>query len=111
MPPGYELTSNQVRIPFPAPATLLKSLGTPPFTGGRLQPVSKHGRGLLQQADGALQRRRREVHVALRRAEVGVPRQLLDRPRRRPPHREVRAERVAQHVDPPVDGEIGASLC
>ena len=42
---------------------------------------------------------RRQVHVALRGAQVGVPCQLLDGHGRCAPHREVRAERVPQDVD------------
>ena len=39
------------------------------------------------------------MHVPLRRDEIGVPRELLDRGGRRAPHGEVRAERVSQQVN------------
>ena len=38
------------------------------------------------------------MHVALRRCQVRVARQLLDGPRRRAIHRQVRTERVPQDV-------------
>ena len=38
------------------------------------------------------------MHVALRRREVLMSREFLNRPCRRPLHRQVRTEAVAQHV-------------
>jgi hypothetical protein len=40
------------------------------------------------------------VHVPLRRGDVGVAGQLLNRPRRRAAHREMRTERVPKPVRP-----------
>jgi hypothetical protein len=44
-------------------------------------------------------RRRAQVHVALRGREVLMTRELLDGPRRRAAHRQVRTERVTQDVN------------
>ena len=54
----------------------------------------------FQQPDRPLERRRAQVHVALRRDQILVAGQLLDRPCRRPPHRQMRAERMAQAMHP-----------
>ena len=67
----------------------------------RLHNVSMTGvdsRG-LEQPDRAVDRGRAQVHVPLRRAEVHVPGELLDRPRRGAAHRQVRTERVTQRMD------------
>src|SRR5580658_8959643 len=68
----------------------------------RLQNLSKNiaGGPLIQQCDCPLASLRREVHVALRRAEVDVPGELLDGLRGRATHGEVAAEGMAQHVRP-----------
>jgi hypothetical protein len=52
--------------------------------------------GVVQQTDGRVERRRTHVHVALRRPEILVAGELLNRPRRRATHREMRTERVSQ---------------
>jgi hypothetical protein len=64
----------------------------------RLQNVSTFSvdPGRFQQPDRPLERRRTEVHVTLRRDQILVAGQFLDRPGRRPSHRQVRAERMAQ---------------
>ena len=57
-------------------------------------------RRLLQQPNRRIQGRRTQVHVPLGHRQILVPRQLLNRPGRRPPHRQVRTERVPQDVHP-----------
>jgi len=57
-----------------------------------------HGFGLIEESDRALDRRGTEVHVPLRRDEIHVPSELLNRTRRGPAHREVRTERVPQSM-------------
>jgi hypothetical protein len=42
------------------------------------------------------------VHVSLRRLEIGVAREFLNRARGRTAHREMRTERVPQNVNPAV---------
>ncbi|HMF99477.1 MAG TPA: hypothetical protein VKE96_34490 [Vicinamibacterales bacterium] len=42
------------------------------------------------------------MHVPLRRLEIGVTGEFLNRPRRRASHREMRTERVPQNVNPAV---------
>src|ERR1017187_5252393 len=54
----------------------------------------------VEQTDRVLPRRRREMHVAHRRRQIGMAGKLLDGLRRRPAHRQMRAERVAKNVDP-----------
>src|SRR4051812_22328227 len=80
--------------PNPATASLYR------LRDRRLHNVSTAAgrRRLLEQVNSAPDRRGTQMHVALRRADVLMPRQLLDRPRRRPAHRLVRTERVAKHV-------------
>ena len=51
---------------------------------------------LLEEGHRRAQGARRQVHVAVRGARVDVPRELLDRPRRRPPRGEPRAERMPE---------------
>ena len=70
----------------------------------RLPYISPHEirNGLIQEPDRTLDRCRAEVHVALRGREILVPGQFLDGPRRGAPHRQVRAERVPEHMDPAV---------
>ena len=62
--------------------------------------VSKtlYGRRLIEQSDRTVERRWTEVHVALRHPEFPMSGKLLDGPRRRAPHRQMRAERVTQDV-------------
>jgi hypothetical protein len=52
----------------------------------------------IQQPDRTLDRRGTQVHVPLRRDQILMPGELLNRPRRRAPHREMRAERVPQSM-------------
>ena len=54
--------------------------------------------GRFQETDRPLERSRTEVHVPLRRDQILVAGKLLDRPCRRPPHRQMRAERMSQAV-------------
>jgi len=70
----------------------------------RLHNVSKirHGAVTIQQPNGGLDRRRTPVHVPLRRGEIAVARQLLNRRYGRAPHRQMRTERVPQNVRPRV---------
>ena len=70
------------------------------FTIRRLQNVSKpvYGFGLIQEPDRTLYSRGAEVHVPLRRGEIHMPGELLNRSRRRPTHREMRTERVPQSM-------------
>jgi hypothetical protein len=67
--------------------------------GAALPLLSPERRPLLEQPDGLVERRRGQVHVAHRGAEVGVSGQLLKCPNRRAAHRKVRAEGVTQDVD------------
>jgi len=60
---------------------------------------------LVEQADRSLAFARRQVHVSHRRREVLVAREVLDRLRRRAPHREVRAEGMAEDVHVARGGE------
>jgi hypothetical protein len=61
----------------------------------RLQHVSKpvYGFGLVKQPNGAFDRRGTEMHIPLGRDEIHVSGELLNCPRRRPSHRQVRTER------------------
>ena len=61
----------------------------------RLSPV--------EQSDRVFRRRRTQVHVALRRRQVRMSGELLNRSCRRALHRQVRTERVPQDVDALVD--------
>ena len=84
------------------------SLPSPPLSGGRAEvrelsqsplPRCCHDRRDPWDSSSRIapsMRCRTQVHVALRRREVGVPGQLLNRPRRRAPHRQMRTERVTQ---------------
>ena len=73
----------------------------------RRRPVSKisphsqrfeSGLSPVEQPDRVFRCRRTQVHVALRRRQVRVSGHLLDGPRRRALHRQVRTERVPQDV-------------
>src|SRR2546427_3555765 len=82
-------TLPRVRIPLSPPSNLFLSNGLPLFGRHRLQHVSKTAadfRG-LQQPDRAVERRATEMHVPLRRREIPVPSQFLNRSRRRTAHR------------------------
>jgi hypothetical protein len=57
-----------------------------------------YGFGLIEEPDRRLDRRGTEVHVPLRRGEIHVTGELLNRSCRRPAHREVRTERVPQSM-------------
>ncbi len=48
----------------------------------------------IEESDCVFQRRRAQVHIHLGRRQVLVAGQLLDRLRRRPAHRQMRAEGV-----------------
>jgi hypothetical protein len=56
-----------------------------------------------KQSDRVFRCRRTQVHVALGRREVCVSRQLLDGPRRRATHRQVRTERMPKDMDGLID--------
>jgi len=43
-----------------------------------------------------------KVHIALRRAKIAVPCEFLNRPSRRAAHRQMRTERVSQHMHAPI---------
>ena len=75
----------QIRLAFPAASTISPR----PRQSG---PVSK-------QPNGCIERRRTQVHVALRRRQVLMSGQLLNRPRWGSTHRQVRTERVPQDVN------------
>ena len=53
---------------------------------------------MLGRTDRAVNRRRTEVHVSLRRGEIDMSGEFLDRPRGRAVHRQMRTERVPQAV-------------
>jgi hypothetical protein len=57
----------------------------------------------VEQPDCVFRCRRTQMHVALRRRQVCVAGQLLDGPRRRALHRQVRTERVPQDMDALLD--------
>ena len=67
----------------------------------RLPYVSPHEirHRLIEELDRALDCRRAEVHVPLRRPEVGVASQFLNRCDWGSSHRQVRTEGVAKDVD------------
>ena len=54
----------------------------------------------FEEPDGTVRLAHRQVHVPKRRLKILVPRELLDRERGRPLHREMRTERVAEDVKP-----------
>src|ERR1700676_3347019 len=68
----------------------------------RLQHVSSPaGRfRMIEEPDRAFDRRGTEVHVPLRRGQILMPREFLNRSRRRAAHREMRAERMPQPMYP-----------
>src|SRR3984893_19453238 len=68
-----------------------------------LSPLLSPAEVELEQPDRALLCRGAQVHVALRSGQADAPGQLLDRLRCRAPHREARAERVPQDVQPAGD--------
>jgi len=73
---------------------------TSPFHRSRLQNVSKtagHSRG-LEQPNRIVERRGTEVHVPLRRREILMSGQFLNRSCRRAAHRQMRTERVPEHM-------------
>ena len=73
----------RVQLPAPPPTFLMK-LGFLAQFSRRLHDSSTSLRGPVEQTDGRVERRRTQVHVALRRAQVLMPREFLDRPRGRP---------------------------
>jgi len=58
---------------------------------------------LLEEADRPVLLRRAQVHVAKPRPQAGVTCELLDGERWRVPHCQMRAERVPQDVQRPLD--------
>lgn len=64
----------------------------------RCQHVAKWRAGSrrVEQPDRVVDRRRADVHVRLRRLQILVPGQFLNRPRWRPSHREMGIERVTE---------------
>jgi hypothetical protein len=54
----------------------------------------------IQETDGTFERRGTQVHVPLRRGEILVPSQFLNRSRWSSPHRQMRAERMPQPMHP-----------
>jgi hypothetical protein len=92
----------QVRFPCATATTsplkllLVSSVRDPSLPA--LAPANS--RDSLKQLDGLVQGRRGQMHVPLRRAQAHVAGQLLDCLRRRPAHREARAEGVPQDVQP-----------
>ena len=67
-------------------------IGVSNFGRARLQHVSKvfDDSPLIEQPNRPGRRRRAQVHVPLGGAEILVPRQFLNRPSRRTPHRQTR---------------------
>ena len=53
---------------------------------------------LIEQSNRAFDRRGTEMHVPLRRRQILMPGQFLNRPSGAAAHRQVRAERVSQNV-------------
>jgi len=66
----------------------------------RLQNTSTNFGARLEQPNCCVEGCRTQVNVALRRGQVLMSGEFLDSPRRRPAHRQMRAERVAQDVTP-----------
>jgi hypothetical protein len=64
-----------------------------------MSPRSKR-RARFEEPNRVVERRRTEMHVTLRRSQVLVAGEFLNRARRRTLHREVRTERVPQAVRP-----------
>ena len=91
----------RVQLPAPPPFSSIKTGGSAPRSL-RLHDSSTVFRGAVQQPDRRVERRRAQVHIALRHRQVRVSGELLDRPRRRATHRQVRAERVTKDVHPVV---------
>ena len=97
----------------PAPATKFPFNFCDFSVGGRrLHSVSKTsiGRSLIEQSNRRIERRRTQVHVPLRRAEIAVASELLNRPTWSTPHCPMRIERVPQDMHASV-GQVGASSC
>src|SRR5882757_8357763 len=74
-----------------------------------VSPTHRKGRR-IQQPNGVLDGGRTDVHVSLSSGQVPVAGQLLDHPRSRATHRQVRAERVTEDVDTDV-AKIGTTSC
>ena len=55
--------------------------------------------GTVQQPYGRIERCRTQVHVPLRRRQIAMSGELLDSPRRRATHRQVRTEGVTEYVN------------
>ena len=80
---------------FPEEIDEIRSIFPPP-------PLSLHGQcgsWTVQQTNRRVERCRAQVHVALRRRQVLMARQFLNRFGWRVSHREMRAEGVSQDVD------------
>jgi hypothetical protein len=65
-----------------------------------VRDVSKFGDGIavIQQSNRPCHGGRAEVHVPLRRADLLMPRQFLNRPHRRAAHRKMRTECMSEDV-------------
>jgi len=88
----------RTRVQIPAP---------PPFFPMKLGVLAQFSRRLhdsstrvlaIEQADGGVERRRTQVHVPLRRPEILMAGEFLNRPSRSAAHREVRTERVPKDM-------------
>jgi hypothetical protein len=84
--------------PVGHPRFLREKLGFLGAIRRRLQHLSQNGPTFVEQRDGSRARRRRQVHVPKRLAEVRVSRQFLDGFDRSAAHRQVRTERATQDV-------------
>ena len=82
---------NRVRLPPPPPSISFYGNGLPISRSAvsKMSPNPCTGLPLIEEPDRTLNRRGTEVHVPLRRGEIHVTGELLNRPRRRAAHRQV----------------------
>jgi hypothetical protein len=95
--------------PFVRPLTVGGGKVVNPRGGGTTATITRpspkslqtpQDRRPIEQPNRTAERRRTQVQVPLRHAQLPANGELLDRSRRRSPHRQVRAERVTQDVQP-----------
>src|SRR4029453_18744332 len=92
----------RVQIPAPPPFFSIKPGVLCPHSH-RLLYSSTSLRGSIQQADGCIERSRAQVHVSLRRPEILMTREFLNRTCGRPSHGQMRTERVPKNVNAGLD--------
>jgi hypothetical protein len=92
----------RVQIPAPPPISSITTGGLAPRSR-RLHDSSTALCRCVQQTDRRLERRRAQVHIALRCAKILMTRELLNRAGGRPPHCQVGTECVPQNVNARLD--------